>query len=178
MKKIAYIIVLGLVALAACINPKNTNESDKTRVLMLDSVDMHGVVRMQISDVEQVVTLKGKEYRSQLHRVPNDSLPRVKNDAGTIFVDNAITLSITRSNESLFKKTFTKQTFSSLIGADFMKNAILEGMVFDKTSAAGLVYAASVSYPQTDLYIPILVTIAPDGKMTIEKDELMQEEYP
>lgn len=177
MKKLLYLIVWGGVMLAACTNPKRNNDDDSTRVLMRDSIDAYGVQRMQMSEIKQTITLKGKEYQSVVKRAPNDSLPRVKNEAGDTFVDNVITLRINRGSESVFNKTFTKRSFSSLISADFMKNAILEGMVFDKTSIGGLVYAVSVSYPQTDLYFPISVTIAPDGKMSMEKDDLMEEVY-
>ena len=132
---------------------------------------------MQPSKVEQTITFKGKDYHSYVNRVPSDSLTRVKNDMGDVFVDNTITLRLTRGNEKVFNKTFTKHNFSSLISADFMKRAILEGMVFDKTTAQGFVYAVSVSYPQTDLYIPISVIITPDGKMSMVKEELMEEIY-
>lgn len=172
-------ILLGFAALVACTNnTTKTDIKDDIRVLMNDSVDARGVQRMQLSDVEQTITLKGNNYRSRVRRVSDDALPHVKNEAGEVFADNTITLRIVRiDGGQVFQKTFTKQDFSILVGADFLKNAILEGMVFDTISAAGMVYAVSVSYPQTDLYIPISVTITPDGKMSMEKDERMEDEY-
>lgn len=171
-------MLLAAMGIVACTGNKDTaKNNDDTRVLLRDSMDSHGIRRMQVSEVKQTVTFKGKEYRSFVQRMPGDSLPRVKNEAGEVFVDNVITLRLTRGNEKIFNKTFTKRSFSSLVGGEFMEHAILEGMVFDKITPQGFVYAVSVSYPQTDLYIPVSVTITPDGKMSMVREELMEDIY-
>lgn len=179
MKKQLYTgLVLMAMTLISCTGNKDTANSPETRVLKPDSIDAKGVLRMQVSKTDQSITYKGGEYKSFIHRIPSDSLPRVKDEQGNVFVDNKITLRLTRGNQKVFSRTFTKQSFSSLLSGEFMKNAILEGMVFDKTTPQGFVYAVSVSYPQTDLYIPLSVTIAPDGKMSMAKEELMEDIYP
>ena len=77
----------------------------------------------------------------------------------------------------LHRTPFTKKQFESLIGDDFMAKSILEGIVYDKTTPEGIVYAASICYPQTDLYVPISITISPDGKISMKKEELLEEVY-
>jgi hypothetical protein len=169
------VVVMGITA---CTGNKDTVKHSDLRVVQKrERVESHDIQRMQVSKVEKTITFGGKEYTFLIQRVPNDSLPPVKNDVGEEFADNTITLRVTRGNEKIFNKTFTKQSFSSLVDSEFMKHAILGGMVFDKTTPQGLVYAASVSYPQTDLYIPVSITITPDGKMSMEKakEELMEE---
>ena len=42
--------------------------------------------------------------------------------------------------------------------ANFLSKSILEGIVYEKTTPQGIVYAASVCYPQTDLYMPLSIT--------------------
>ncbi|MDR3118373.1 MAG: DUF4738 domain-containing protein [Mediterranea sp.] len=178
MKKRIHIgMLLAIMGIVACTNNKNAARNGDIRVLLRDSIDSHGIQRMQVSKVEQAITFKGKKYKSFVQRTPSDSLPRVKNDMGEVFVDNTIILRLTRGSEKIFDKTFTKQSFSSLVNAEFMKHAILEGMVFDKTTPQGLVYAVSISYPQTDLYIPVSVTITPDGQLSMVKEDLMEEVY-
>lgn len=178
MKKLMYAGVLLVVAtLVACTGNKDATKGNNTRVLLQDSIDSQGVQRMQPSKIEQDITFREATYHSLVQRTPDEDLPRVKNEQGDVFVDNTITLKLTRGGEKVFHKTFTKQDFSALVDAGFMKNAILEGMVFDKTTTQGFVYAVSVSYPQTDLYIPISVKIAPDGKMSMVKEELLEEVY-
>ena len=73
-------------------------------------------------------------------------------------------------------KTFTKNDFSSVVDAKFLSKSILEGIVYDKTTPQGIVYAASVCYPQTDLYMPLSITITADGKMSIQKDDMLEED--
>ena len=123
MKKFIYLLMLPmLVALVAC-GGKSGNADKSSNMALQDSVDAHGIQRMQAS------------------------------------------------------KTFTKNDFSSVVDADFLSKSILEGIVYDKTTPQGFVYAASVCYPQTDYYIPLSITITADGKMTIEKVDILEEDY-
>ena len=77
----------------------------------------------------------------------------------------------------MLNKTFTKNDFSSVVDANFLSKSILEGIVYDKTTPQGIVYAASVCYPQTDLYMPLSITITADGKMSIQKVDMLEEDY-
>ena len=58
-----------------------------------------------------------------------------------------------------------------------MKYSILEGLVYDKTTPQGIIYAASVCYPQSDLYVPLRLTVSADGKISMAKEELLEEVY-
>lgn len=179
MRKIIYLlfIIIVTIPVISC-SEKKEKQEDEAVAFQIDSVDNQGVQRMQTSKNEQTVKLKGKDYTIYIERAPNDSLPRVKSDGGDVYVDNQITLRVTRNKgEKVFSKIFTKQSFSSLINAGFLSKSILEGMVFDKVTPNGLVFATSVSFPQTDLYMPLSITISADGKMSMVKEELMEETY-
>lgn len=119
---------------------------------------------MQTSKSETNFKFKGKDYHSFVSRTPDESLPHVTNEMGDTYVDNKIVLHLTRGNETVLNKTFTKNDFSSVVDAKFLSKSILEGIVYDKTTPQGIVYAASVCYPQTDLYMPLSITITADGK--------------
>ena len=177
MKRFIYLFILSLLAgLTACGGgSKKTDEG--SLILMQDSVDSRGLQRMQVSKAEVDIKFKGKDYHSFISRTPDENLPLVKNEMGNTFVDNKIQLRLTRGNEQVFNMTFTKKNFSSIVSDDFLSKSILEGMVYNKTTPQGIVYAASVCYPQTDLYVPISITITADGKMTMEKEELLEEIY-
>jgi len=58
-----------------------------------------------------------------------------------------------------------------------MAKSILEGIAYDKTTPEGFVYAASICYPQTDLYVPVSITISTEGKISMKKEELLEEVY-
>lgn len=179
MKKI---IFWGWIVLSffyfSCSDKKATLSSDERKAFQVDSIDAHGVQRMQVSQVEQTVKWNNKNYTLSICRTPADSLPKIKNDLGDIYLDNKITLRINREKGGrVFNKVFTKRAFSDLIGEDFLSKSILEGMVFDKVTPQGFVFAASVSFPQTDLYVPISLLVSPEGKLTMRKEELMDETY-
>ena len=72
---------------------------------------------------------------------------------------------------------FSKESFASLVDARFLKYAILEGLVYDKTTPQGIIYAASICYPQSDLYVPLRLTVSADGKISMAKEELLEEVY-
>lgn len=177
MKNIVYILACAIVVLFASCSSQKKNEKDELKVLMQDSTEVSGPQRMQVSDAKETITYKGKEYHSSVVRRPDESLPIVKNEQGERFVDNRITLRITCAGKQVVDKVFTKESFASLVDAKFMKHAILEGLVYDKTTPQGLVYAASICYPQTDLYVPLKLTVSADGKISMVREELMEDLY-
>ncbi|WP_321332556.1 DUF4738 domain-containing protein [uncultured Bacteroides sp.] len=178
MKKISYLLLLPMVTAFVACSAKKDDQKEARLVLVQDSIDARGLQRMPVSKSEQNIKYKGKEYHYSLSCTPDESLPHVASELGDVYVDNQIVLKLTRGNESVFNKTFTKNSFVSVVDEDFLSKSILEGMVYDKTTPQGIVFAASVSYPQTDLYVPVSITITADGKMSMVKDEQMEDAYP
>lgn len=176
MKTVVYIVTCVVGLLFVSCTSRNKSESD-VQVLMRDSTVVSAPQRMQVSDTKMTITYKGKEYRSSVVRRPDESLPVVKNEQGEEFVDNSIALRITCGGKPIVDKVFTKESFASLVDAKFMRHAILEGLVYDRTTSGGIVYAASICYPQTDLYVPLRLTVSADGKISVAKEELLEEVY-
>jgi len=78
---------------------------------------------------------------------------------------------------------FTKTDFDAQLDDDYRRTGILEGLVFDKVDGKNLVFAGSVSHPQTDEYIPLVVTVSNFGAVSIKRDDQMdtnstQEQQP
>ena len=95
----------------------------------------------------------------------------VKDETGQKYVDNNISLVITRGDGStFFKRTFTKASFDSCLDDDYRKTGILEGLVFDRVDGNTLRFAASVSHPGTDEYIPIVLVIDRFANVSIKRD--------
>ena len=176
MRKLIYLLLLPLaVAVTACGGKKGSSDN-QSLLARIDSIDAHGLQRMHTSKSETNFKFKGKDYHSFVSRTPDESLPHVTNEMGDTYVDNKIVLHLTRGNETVLNKTFTKNDFSSVVDAKFLSKSILEGIVYDKTTPQGIVYAASVCYPQTDLYMPLSITITADGKMSIQKVDMLEED--
>ena len=132
-------------------------------------------IRMQdYKDVKDVQWL-GKKYQVEVTRTASDSLAMVKDETGQQFVDNRIVLKVIRQDGSVFcTKTFTKSAFSACLNDDYRKTGILEGFVFDKAEGNHLFFAASVCHPQTDEYIPMVVTLSNFAEVGISKDQQME----
>jgi hypothetical protein len=170
-KQIVLIAMAGLAVMSGCKEKKQTQDIIAPRV---EAVKPSGPVRMQpYSDTRDVQWL-GKEYKVEVSRVANDSLPLVKDETGQKFVDNSITVVVRRADGSVaISKKFTKADFESYVDPGYRKAGILEGLVFDKVDDTQLEFAASVSLPQTDEYIPLEVKIDNFGHVKIERDSDM-----
>ena len=66
--------------------------------------------------------------------------------------------------------------FASLVEDRLLKHSLLEGLVYDTVSTGGLVFAASVSYPQSDLYVPIRLVVTFDGKVSMQRIDQLEDD--
>ena len=166
-------LILALIAvpclLASCGQKK---QHDDIIVQHTEAPKPQAPIRMQdYKDVKDVQWL-GKQYQVEVSRTADDSLRMVKDENGQKFVDNRITLKVIRTDGSVFcTKTFTKTSFEGCLDDDYRKTGILEGFVFDKAEGNQLFFAASVCHPQTDEYIPLIVTVSNFGEVGISRDQ-------
>ena len=179
MKRFYLIIALVIVFFSSCKEEKKNKQEEEKRIFQIESVDeKSGLQRMQVSRIEQNIICRGKNFRLSVERIPDEKLPHVKSDMG-VFVDNVIKVRITQeSGKSLFEKTFTKIDFASYLPEKFLKSSVLEGLVFDDVRTEEkkeITLAASVSYPMTDLYVPFTLVVTQNGKLSISKDEDIEE---
>jgi hypothetical protein len=132
-------------------------------------------IRMQDYKNVKDVQWLGKQYQVEVTRTACDSLAMVKDETGQQFVDNRIVLKVIRQDGTVFcTKTFTKSAFNGCLDDDYRKTGILEGFVFDKAEGNHLFFAASVCHPQTDEYIPMVVTLSNFAEVGISKDQQME----
>lgn len=178
MKKLIFLFVAVAMGLVCACSGKGNGQTGThhPEIVLKDSVSVSRVQSMPESKKENSVVFKGVTYSSLIHRQPDADLPRVSDESGDSYMDNKINVRLSSDSKVVFNRTFTKLDFNSVVSSDFLEKAVLEGVVFDKISNEGFVYAASVSYPQTDLYVPIAIVISLDGKMKIEKVDKMEEE--
>jgi hypothetical protein len=173
MKRLTVMAVVTalIVMMAACGEKKKSEDVITKRVETVVSATPQ---RMQAYTDKRDVAWIGKTYHVAIHRQAADSLPMVKDETGQKFVDNIISLAVSRSDGSVFySRLFKKKDFQQYLDADYSKTGILEGFVFDKADGDFLVFAASVSHPQTDEYIPLVVKLSRMGQLLIERDTQM-----
>ena len=171
MKKLVKIVFFSVLAMlvASCGEKKKHDDIIAPKV---EKPKLQAPVRMQ--DYNQTTDVKwlNKNYQVVVNRTPDDSLRMVKDETGQKYVDNRISLRIIRADGSVFfSKSFTKAAFESLLNDDYRKTGILEGLVFDKVEGNNLFFAASVCHPQTDEYIPMVVSVSNLGDVGIKLDK-------
>lgn len=170
-KSVLALTFVGLLA-TSCGKKK---QHDDIIVQETETPQPQAPIRMQdYKDVKDVQWL-GKQYQIEVSRTACDSLAMVKDETGQQFVDNRIVLRVIRQDGSVFcTKTFTKSAFNACLDDDYRKTGILEGFVFDKAEGNQLFFAASVCHPQTDEYIPMVVTLSNFAEVGISKDQQME----
>ena len=170
-KSVLALTFVGLLA-TSCGKKK---QHDDIIVQETETPQPQAPIRMQdYKDVKDVQWL-GKQYQIEVSRTACDSLAMVKDETGQQFVDNRIMLKVIRSDGSVFcTKTFTKAAFTGCLDDDYRKTGILEGFVFDRVEGNNLFFAASVSHPQTDEYIPLVVTLSNFGEVGISRDDTIE----
>ncbi len=128
-------------------------------------------IRMQESVMSNNFNIGGQKFKSVITRTASDSLPSVKDNIGQVFIDNIITLSVSKEDGNSFAKfRFTKTAFNKYLTQMFREEGILDGMAFDCTEGDTAYFGASVSIPQSDEFMPFSVKLAGDGSITIALD--------
>ena len=170
MRNIIPTLAIGLMAAAVC-GCGGKKETDTIITTKVEKAKPTAPIRMQDYTQERKFEWNGSEMTSEIRRTADDSLAMVADETGQKFVDNRIELVVRRADGStFFKKTFTKNTFDKHLDDDYRQTGILEGLVFDRVKGSTLRFAASVSHPQTDEYIPLVVSVTRAGQMSIERD--------
>lgn len=160
-------IVLA-IATAGCSEKKKSND-----IIAKKEVKKAPAAPVYMQEYEQTksVSVGGSQLTINIKRMPDDSLAMVKDETGQKFVDNRILLTVTNHQGGVVVlKSFTKGSFDSYIDDNYRKTGILEGLVFDRVEGNEIRLAASISHPQTDEYIPLVVTVSKSGGISISRD--------
>lgn len=164
-------IVLGTTMLAGC---KQKKQSEDIIVRKTEAPKPQAPIRMQEYNQIKDIHWLDREYQVNIQRTADDSLRMVKDETGQKFVDNRIRLQVIRQDGSVFfSQSFTKATFSEYLDDDYRQTGILEGLVFDRVEGNYLLFAGSVSHPQTDEYIPLVIKVSNFGDVAISRDTQM-----
>ena len=101
----------------------------------------------------------------------------VDDGTGNKYYDNRIMLRITgKDGLDVLMRSFTKEDFSKYVGADYLKNNVLLGLVFDRVDDDYIYFAASVGAPDkmSDEYIPLVVRFSyKNYKLDVYRDTML-----
>lgn len=168
-----FLMVLSAAMLSGCgaKGDKNQQETDNPNEQYEPKVR-----QMPDYHVTDTATAGGHIYTYDITRQCSEQLPKVK-DNDDLFADNTIHLVIHCDGDLLFDKIFTKEVFAESMEPDFLQNSILDGIRFVKAEPGqGLTFSFTVSYPDSDMSVPFLVTVDAGGNFSFVKDNNLEME--
>lgn len=170
-KELTIATLIGALLLTGCKEKKTHDDIIAPRV---ETPVPSGPERMADSRVDRDVQWLGKNYKVEVWRRADDSLRMVKDEYGQQFVDNRVTLTVKRGDGSVaITKSFTKSAFDAYLDTKYRKEGIFDAFVFDGVEGQQLKFAASVSIPQSDEYIPLEIKVDNFGSVSIKRDTEM-----
>ena len=173
-KKYGISLLMMVLTLTGCGNEKSTAEKEQREILQMeDSEDNKDIQRMPVSAHQENVKCGGVAYVLNIERKPDEKLPIIRSAVGN-FMDNRILLSIQKNGKEFLKKSFTRNDFTPHVEFKETNQFRLEGLVFDAINTEEnkeLTFAANMTYPDSDLYIPFRIVVSQQGKCSISLDE-------
>lgn len=166
------LLAAGLMLLSSCKEKKSPNGEIITTDYKMP--EPQAPIKMAEEHTENVVKWGDKDYTVKIVRTPIDSLAMVSNEYGQEFVDNAIHVTITRTDGStFFNRTFTKSSFTSCISEDYRRDALLTDIRFYETDDNALTLIACVNYPQAmdDEACILELSISRDGNYHARRND-------
>ena len=164
------IIGLGLVFLASCgpqkIEQRGSDQTDQ---------DNDGVWELPNYTYTDSLMQGSHKVVFTITSQPDEELPEVVDEDGVKYRDNRFNLLIVKDGRTLFEHSFTKADFKSKLSEDFQKYGIMDGMSFNHAEEGKLYFNACVSFPESDMSCPFILTIGPDGSYTITPDTSFDE---
>lgn len=179
MIKIPFTLLLVCFVLISCKSDSKTSSKlrNESGLFLQEGTQDNSVKSLSTSRKVDNFNLGNKAYESIIVLAPSNELPKVESEMGELYLDNTIQLTLNHNAQTIFERRFTKKDFASVIDDSFLNKAILDGMVFNNCTSAAISYTVSLCFPQTDLCIPVLITISKEGKYSISKSEQLEDEY-
>lgn len=143
--RIILLLVMVLIAVVSC------NKKEQQEDIIVEKViekPQNGPESMADDEqIGKIYWINGAVYNCIIKREPKKDLP-VVNNHGTQYYDNAIQLTVKRSDGSVFfEKTFTKANFAPVLPKESKENGVLLSMNFEKVAGNELLFIISVGSP-------------------------------
>ena len=111
------------------------------------------------------------EYR--LERVAEDSVLVTDPETEERYADNHYVLTIVKDGDAFFNRKFSKADFRPYLDGGFRKYGLLDGFRFSEVKDGNLLFGVCISYPDSDMSAPFVVTVYKDGKFGIKVDDIL-----
>lgn len=157
MKNILTLCLVAALMGMGTISCKEKKKSEDIIVAKYVKEQPKGAIRLPADLRRTDVEWQGCVYTVVTSRVAADSLSVLKDETGQEYVDNYVSVIVSRSDSTIFwKKKFTKESFSAYIDDDFRKNSYLENIIFHSVENNCLKFGVAISRPGSeDEFVPL-----------------------
>ena len=168
-----YYFILGLILFALSSCQRQNTEKQETGQTEQTSDETH-----RLPDYAYTDSLMQGSHKVvyTITSQPDETLPEVVDEDGVKYKDNRFSLVITKDGKAFFNRSFTKADFRSSLSKDFQKFGIMDGLRFNYAEEGMLYFNTCVSFPDSDMSCPFILTIGPDGSYTITPDTTVEDE--
>lgn len=136
-----------------------------------------------LSSENDVSWIENRVYYVFTQRIPADSLPHVTDSNGQEYIDNKVSITVKRRDQSVFfHRVFTKSSFAAHLASDYQVGARLVDIRFLKADDDCLVFSVTLNQPEAadDEAIDLMLCLDRMGDLSIKafddnlRDDLSQ----
>ena len=159
-----------MAPLAACKDKKTEN----TNIIRDDYVAPKptGPKTSSVAAVSEEITwVEGRHYVVSITGKADEALPMVQDANGQKYVDNSISIEVTRADSTVFfGHTYTKEAFANWLTEDYRKKAILSTISYIGIDSERLQFVVSLNLPDAgdDEATDLLMQIDRMGEVSIK----------
>lgn len=170
---ILFILLLTALSLSAC-DSKDKNEKDSDNQ-SLAAKQMSNEPSPSSSPLERADTIRrgSSTYIISVARQTDKEVATVKDEFGTEFYDNRVTISIQKDGNALVSRSFRKSDFEAYLPSKDKQHSVFQGMAFipETSSANTFHFGAQVGVPGLDGEGPAFtVVLDTNGGLSITRD--------
>ena len=162
-------------------NSKGNGENDSIWIAPQQS---DSILSLDDINASETLLINGEKISYVFRMSPADSLPIVTNLDGTRYKDNIVNLTVSRGNDVILKREFTKYSFKDFVPSNDMSNCALVGFSYnlnETNDSTQLRFIATVGDPDETAGVnyPTEILISPNGniKMQVAKDIETEPEF-
>ena len=163
-------LMLALLSVV-CVSCKNKNDNAEASVAAVSEEAPLPSGKTLPLTIDRKTKADGHDYHYIINREPVENT--VEDEDGNIFYDNEISILVERDGKQIYKRSFTRENFLSMLDEGFRQYGILDGCRFVKIGQGNVVFSLCVSYPESDLFTPFLLTVHPDGSGSFSPDNTL-----
>jgi hypothetical protein len=128
----------------------------------------------EVTKRDSVVMYNGKRYRAYVYVNPSKKkvVKTSYSDDGisidNVYYDNVMHICVYEGRKMIYGHDITKDMFSGVIPAEFLKNSILSDMDFYGVGKVGFRYQATVCIPESSVCNLVNLIVSFNGKLSIK----------